>query len=767
METLRLGDNLLDESGIGPLASGKSALTELELSGNKLKTIPEGLFNITALRELSLSRNEISELPEALTRLQRIRTLDLADNVISSLPASISALQSLREFNLSYNRLTSLPPEFTKLTGLCVLHLMYNSLTEVPQPVRTMKQNHFCYHIEIEDNPIPESLPAEKNKRKRDALKMNAVEKLNRALEEKFRLVGISEMMGKRPRMEDTVSCHLSFAGLDGEDFFAVFDGHAGRDSAVFAADQFHTVLARKLTEERGAIPKAGTAHHKGKEQANEASKKKGSFWALRAVKKSSSKRKAGDEINARSKSSEELKKSGMVNLPKNGKEKEKEEENEEENEMSCEQGKTDDEDDEDEETISFPRTVADDSNKEAHTMFNILVNSFFEMDELMKKNKDGTTAVITLASMRLHKLFVANVGDTRAVLCRRGRAFALTVDHTPKLAAESERIRALNGFVTSNRVNGVIAISRSLGDAQMKPFVSAEPGTCVVDLCGGDQFLILACDGCWDVMDNQTAVDIVSAELAATGNPVKAAIKLRDQAYWQGSGDNISVIVVLLDKYHPSEHTSPSVTSSSSSLGPEPEKRIQEPEALISNFACGHRRAKKKVRHKGQVNSIEEARSEPNLSKIPNHGFGCRRTISDLVGLPAQHETDLSGCSSTEGPVGKHVKKAGVRTRMDGETVNIKAKKKVRKERRRKKDDEKRTKKTKKRGHLTKDSSRLRSRSVADAEESLKFSRLRVQLLEDAALSRQTRSSSVCEKICLDSCQIHSLEQRATNCLP
>jgi len=120
----------------------------------------------------------------------------------------------------------------------------------------------------------------------------------------------------------------------------------------------------------------------------------------------------------------------------------------------------------------------------------------------------------------------------------------------------------------------------------------------------------------------------------------------------------------------------------------------------------------------------------------------------------------------------------------MDGETVNIKAKKKVRKERRRKKDDEKRTKKTKKRGHLTKDSSRLRSRSVADAEESLKvknrlicifiiskcsfqFSRLRVQLLEDAALSRQTRSSSVCEKICLDSCQIHSLEQRATNCLP
>jgi serine/threonine protein phosphatase PrpC len=56
-------------------------------------------------------------------------------------------------------------------------------------------------------------------------------------------------------------------------------------------------------------------------------------------------------------------------------------------------------------------------------------------------------------------------VGDSRAVLCRGGLAIPLTLDHTPRLPEEVERVRALNGFIAGGRVNGIIAVTRTLGD--------------------------------------------------------------------------------------------------------------------------------------------------------------------------------------------------------------------------------------------------------------------------------------------------------------
>jgi len=55
------------------------------------------------------------------------------------------------------------------------------------------------------------------------------------------------------------------------------------------------------------------------------------------------------------------------------------------------------------------------------------------------------------------------------------------------------------------------------------------------------DEFLILACDGVWDVLTSEQAVAIVSAE---NGDPVRGAAKLRDLAFALNSTDNISVTV-------------------------------------------------------------------------------------------------------------------------------------------------------------------------------------------------------------------------------
>ncbi len=189
------------------------------LSGNRLTSIPEGLCNLASLKELYLSRNEIAELPEAITRLNKIRIFDLSDNAIAALPSFISSLHSLREINLSYNRLSSLPPEFVKLTNLCVLYLMHNNLTDLPEDLQAMR-NRNCYHMDLEDNLIPDLAlllgQTKRKKRKRTTSKLKDADRLTKSKDEKSRVAGISEMMGKRPSMEDTVSSHLAFSGVDG-----------------------------------------------------------------------------------------------------------------------------------------------------------------------------------------------------------------------------------------------------------------------------------------------------------------------------------------------------------------------------------------------------------------------------------------------------------------------------------------------------------------------------------------------------------------------
>lgn len=92
--------------------------------------------------------------------------------------------------------------------------------------------------------------------------------------------------------------------------------------------------------------------------------------------------------------------------------------------------------------------------------------------------------------------LYSANAGDARGVLCRAGKAVRLTYDHKGSDKQEAKRITDAGGFVMSGRVNGVLAVTRSLGDSSMKEFVVGAPYTTETELCDEDEFLILACDG-------------------------------------------------------------------------------------------------------------------------------------------------------------------------------------------------------------------------------------------------------------------------------
>lgn len=97
----------------------------------------------------------------------------------------------------------------------------------------------------------------------------------------------------------------------------------------------------------------------------------------------------------------------------------------------------------------------------------------------------------------RQRVLYTANVGDARIVLCRNGKALRLSYDHKGSDENEGKRISNAGGLILNNRVNGVLAVTRALGDAYMKDLVTGHPYTTeTVIQPDMDEFLILACDG-------------------------------------------------------------------------------------------------------------------------------------------------------------------------------------------------------------------------------------------------------------------------------
>ena len=162
-------------------------------------------------------------------------------------------------------------------------------------------------------------------------------------------------------------------------------------------------------------------------------------------------------------------------------------------------------------------------------------------------------------------QLFVANAGDSRAVLCHDGEAVALSHDHKPASDAELSRITNAGGFVREmgghHRVCGNLNLSRAIGDLKYKgngslppsaQIITAEPDVLTRTLVPGDEFMVLACDGVWDVMSNDEVVQFVRERIAA-GAPLPAiAEQLMDACLAQDpkqtggiGGDNMTCLVV------------------------------------------------------------------------------------------------------------------------------------------------------------------------------------------------------------------------------
>lgn len=156
---------------------------------------------------------------------------------------------------------------------------------------------------------------------------------------------------------------------------------------------------------------------------------------------------------------------------------------------------------------------------------------------------RGGSTAV-TAILINGQRLWVANVGDSRAVLSRGGQAIQMTIDHEPN--TERSSIEDRGGFVSNlpgdvARVNGQLAVSRAFGDKSLKSHLRSDPDILDMLIDVNCDVLILASDGLWKVMSNQEAVDIARG----FKDPQKAAKQLTVEALNRNSKDDISCVVV------------------------------------------------------------------------------------------------------------------------------------------------------------------------------------------------------------------------------
>lgn len=207
----------------------------------------------------------------------------------------------------------------------------------------------------------------------------------------------------------------------------------------------------------------------------------------------------------------------------------------------------------------------------------------FLNMDTELRQefcvdiNNSGTTAVGAFISP--DSVYLANCGDSRAIFCRNGSPVVCTEDHKPTLPGERERILNAGGSVIIQRVNGSLAVSRALGDfeyknvegkGQCEQLVSPEPEVLKVERNPADEFLVLACDGVWDVMSNEEVCSYVTSRLKVESDLQKVVCSVIDTCFHkvgvdakmlylifflllkptlfrplQGSRDNMSVIIV------------------------------------------------------------------------------------------------------------------------------------------------------------------------------------------------------------------------------
>lgn len=202
------------------------------------------------------------------------------------------------------------------------------------------------------------------------------------------------------------------------------------------------------------------------------------------------------------------------------------------------------------------------------------LRKTFLRMDELLstsegqkelmrfkEKGGDESCAGCTahVIFIKDKKMFVANAGDSRSIAYKNNKVIKLSEDHKPENEVERNRITNAGGFIINGRVNGNLNLSRALGDLEykkngkLKPeeqLISAMPDVNVYQLEADDEFIVMGCDGVWEILKDEEICRFVHDRLKTESKVSKVCEDLLDMCLapdtTQGTGcDNMSAIII------------------------------------------------------------------------------------------------------------------------------------------------------------------------------------------------------------------------------
>ncbi|KAH9415371.1 Protein phosphatase 1L, partial [Dermatophagoides pteronyssinus] len=352
---------------------------------------------------------------------------------------------------------------------------------------------------------------------------------------------GAYSIQGRRHNMEDCFRIHNQIGLELGIEYYAVFDGHGGQNAAIHADKEIYDSIVRRIKNH---------VYHQDSEQ-------------MCSEKKLSSSLMIGEQQQSKSENTCDIQTNNnrFASL-----------------------------------TMSEMKKIL---NEEIISVDKQLVETFQRRSDI-----SGSTALIAIRLLQSNKLLVANVGDSRGILCdSKGATIPLSFDHKPYQLKEYRRILEAGGYISLKgvyRVNGILAISRALGDYPLKDnrLIIPDPDILTFDLNElKPKFMIMATDGFWDTFSNENAVQFVQQELSSSrynnhslnessssndgSIALEIAKKLAKEAYNRESYDNITVIVVFFDDFVTTKSSS---SSSQSTIKSSPMKNRKKSSPISSS---------------------------------------------------------------------------------------------------------------------------------------------------------------------------------------